>query len=159
MWEHLRSPKSKIQRFSLAILTEGFKQSTSDYSLFTKGKVSSFISLLVYVDDIIITGPSTHSIDSLKGFLNDHFKRKDLGSLKYFLGLEIAKSSRGLVFSQQHYTLQFANVFPKPLPSSLLFPLLSKMSVKDIYSPSWGGVLDVHLWKLISIYVNWLAVA
>ena len=74
--------------------------------MFTKGKGSSFVALLVYVDDIIITRPNTHVIDSLKSFLNDHFQLKDLGSLKYFLGLEIAKSSRGLTLSQCHYTLQ-----------------------------------------------------
>ncbi|KAL5569566.1 hypothetical protein UlMin_026141 [Ulmus minor] len=93
-------------KFSQALLRFGFIQSKSDYSLFTKGKGSSFVALLVYVDDIIITSPNTHIIASLKTFLHDHFKLKDLGFLKYFLGLEIAKSSQGLILSQRHYTLQ-----------------------------------------------------
>ncbi|KAL5544289.1 hypothetical protein UlMin_008073 [Ulmus minor] len=93
-------------KFSQALLRFGFIQSKSDYSLFTKGKGSSFVALLVYVDDIIITSPNTHVIASLKTFLHDHFKLKDLGFLKYFLGLEIAKSSQGLNLSQRHYTLQ-----------------------------------------------------
>ena len=63
------------------------------------------MALLVYVDDIIITGPSLHVINSLKAFLHSHFKLKDLGGMKYFLGLEIARSSSGIVFSQRHYTL------------------------------------------------------
>ena len=88
------------------MLRFGFIQSKSDYSLFTKGKGSSFVALLVYVDDIIITSPNTHVIASLKTFLHDHFKLKDLGFLKYFLGLEIAKFSQGLILSQRHYTLQ-----------------------------------------------------
>ncbi|KAL5569251.1 hypothetical protein UlMin_025826 [Ulmus minor] len=93
-------------KFSQALIQFGFTQSKSDYSLFTKGSGSSFVALLVYVDDIIITGPNTRIIDSLKCFLHSQFKLKDLGSLKYFLGLEIAKSAKGIVLSQRHYTLQ-----------------------------------------------------
>lgn len=61
---------------------------------------------LVYVDDIVITGPSLPVINSLKDFLHTLFKLKDLGGLKYFLGLEIVQSSTGITFSQRHYTLQ-----------------------------------------------------
>ena len=57
-------------------------------------------------DDIIITGPAQSVLDSLKTFLKSKFKLKDLGSLRYFLGLEIAWSTAGIVFSQRHYTLQ-----------------------------------------------------
>ena len=93
-------------KFSHSFLQHGFHQSKSDYSLFTKGTGSSFVTLLVYVDDIIITGPSQHVLDSLKMFLRSQLKLKDLGSLKYFLGLEIAQSIAGIFFSQCHYTLQ-----------------------------------------------------
>ena len=64
------------------------------------------MALLVYVDDIIITGPSQQHINSLKQFLHSQFKLKDLGPLKYFLGIEIARSTAGIVFSQRNYTLQ-----------------------------------------------------
>ncbi|TXG73605.1 hypothetical protein EZV62_002184 [Acer yangbiense] len=60
----------------------------------------------MYVDDIIITGPSLEVIAALKSFLLTQFKLKDLGCLKYFLGLEIANSQQGIVLSQRHYTLQ-----------------------------------------------------
>ena len=83
-----------------------FVQSKCDYSLFTKGSGSNFVALLVYADDIIITAPSQIHINSLKQFLQTQFKLKDLGTLKYFLGLEIARSHSGLVLSQRHYTLQ-----------------------------------------------------
>ena len=64
------------------------------------------MALFVYVDDIIITAPSQIQINSLKQFLQTQFKLKDLGTLKYFFGLEIALSHSGLVLSQRHYTLQ-----------------------------------------------------
>ncbi|XP_024029987.1 uncharacterized protein LOC112094104 [Morus notabilis] len=70
------------------------------------GDDDSFLALLVYVDDIIIIGPNLAVIDGLKQFLHGQFKFKDLGHLKFFLGLEIARSSAGLVLSQRYYALQ-----------------------------------------------------
>ncbi|XP_072950413.1 uncharacterized protein [Typha angustifolia] len=95
-----------FSKLSQTLLHHGFHQSKSDYSLFTKGSGTNFIALLVYVDDIIITGSNPQAITSLKEFLNTHFKFKDLGKLKYFLGLEIARSAKGIFLSQRHYTLQ-----------------------------------------------------
>ncbi|XP_068638413.1 uncharacterized mitochondrial protein AtMg00810-like [Aristolochia californica] len=93
-------------KFSHVLINFGFLQSKSDYSLFTKGHGFSFVTLLVYVDDIILTDPSSSVIAELKQFLHTQFKLKDLGCLKHFLGLEIAQSKAGIVLSQRHYTLQ-----------------------------------------------------
>lgn len=56
---------------------------------FYQGLVDSFLSFLVYVDDIIIAGTSPPLIDSLKQAISSTFKIRDQGSLKYFLGIEI----------------------------------------------------------------------
>ena len=64
------------------------------------------MALLVYVDDVIISNHSLHIVNSLKTFLHSKFKLKDLGDLKYFLGLEIARSTKGIILSQHNYTLQ-----------------------------------------------------
>ena len=93
-------------KFSHSFINFGFSQSKSDYSLFTKGSGSSFVALFVYVDDIIIIGPSPSVMNSLKQFLHSQFKLKDLGSLKFFLGLEIARATSRLVLSQSYYVLQ-----------------------------------------------------
>ncbi|RVX14655.1 Retrovirus-related Pol polyprotein from transposon RE1 [Vitis vinifera] len=63
------------------------------------------IYLVVYVDDIVITGSSQDGIQKLKQHLFTHFQTKDLGKLKYFLGIEIAQSSSGVVLSQRKYAL------------------------------------------------------
>lgn len=75
----------------------GFVQSKSDHTMFTKGSSSSFLGLLVYVDDIIIAGPSTTLIQELKYALQCQFKLKDLIDFKYFNGLEIARSSQDMI--------------------------------------------------------------
>lgn len=93
-------------KFSQVLIKFGFHQSKSDYSLFTKGSGSSFVALLVYVDVIIITGSSSDIIQSLKQLLRTQFKLKDLGSLRYFLSIEIARAASGICLSQRKYALQ-----------------------------------------------------
>ncbi|RVW53636.1 Retrovirus-related Pol polyprotein from transposon RE2 [Vitis vinifera] len=68
-------------------------------------RFSSCIYLVVYVDDIVITGSDQDGIQKLKQHLFTHFQTKDLGKLKYFLGIEIAQSSSGVVLSQRKYAL------------------------------------------------------
>lgn len=63
------------------------------------------MALLVYVDDIVITGSSLDVINKLKESLSTQFRLKDLGTLKHFLGLEIARSPGGIVVSQRQYVL------------------------------------------------------
>jgi hypothetical protein len=61
--------------------------------------------LVVYVNDIVITGDDVKEFKSLKGRLGRAFEIKNLGLLRYFLGIEIARSSKGIVLSQRKYVL------------------------------------------------------
>ncbi|XP_038986484.1 uncharacterized mitochondrial protein AtMg00810-like [Phoenix dactylifera] len=81
-------------KLSQALLNYGFEQSKSDHSLFIYKYDSIFLALLVYVNDIILASDDMNEITRLKGFLNEQFKIKDLGQLKYFLGIEVAQCKR-----------------------------------------------------------------
>ena len=59
----------------------------------------------MYVDDIIITGDDLAGISSPKSFLHSRFHIKDLGMLKYFLGVEVMRSKRGIFLSQRKYVM------------------------------------------------------
>ena len=61
--------------------------------------------LIVYVDDIILTGDNTVEMERLKKILASEFEVKDLGHLHYFLGMEIARSKKGISVSQRKYIL------------------------------------------------------
>ncbi|CAM8901857.1 unnamed protein product [Rhodiola kirilowii] len=92
-------------RFSDSLVEFGFVQSLNDYSLFTLSLSGEFLVLLVYVDDVVITGTSSSLIDNVKQFIHDKFRIKDLGLLKYFLGLEVARSTEGIFLNQRKYAL------------------------------------------------------
>lgn len=87
-----------------SLLESGFSQSKANYSLFTKENNGSFTALLVYVDDILVVSNDIDSVSQLKVFLDSKFKIKDLCSLRYFLGIEIARSSKGIHLCQRKYT-------------------------------------------------------
>ena len=91
-------------KFSGVLIGSSFKQSASDNSLFTKINGNSFIALLVYVDDIVIASSNQEDVHGLKS-TDIHFKLKDLGNLKYFLGHEVARSSKRIYINQRHYAL------------------------------------------------------
>ncbi|RVW95638.1 Retrovirus-related Pol polyprotein from transposon RE1 [Vitis vinifera] len=100
------SPRVWFERFSSVVQEFGMLRSEADHSVFYHHNSSSqSIYLVVYVDDIVITGSDQEGIQRLKQHLFNHFQTKDLGKLKYFLGLEIAQSSSGVVMSQRKYAL------------------------------------------------------
>ena len=90
-------------KFCSVLKQLGFKQSKADYSLFTKKFNDSFIALVVYVDDILIASNNAQAVDELKVSLDQHFELKDLGGLKYFLGLKIARSDKGIILCQRKF--------------------------------------------------------
>nr|CAD1842701.1 unnamed protein product [Ananas comosus var. bracteatus] len=100
-----QASQSWFHKFSSSIQDAGFKQSRTDYSLFTKIPGNSFTAILLYVDDMIITGNDERMITDLKIFLNSRFRIKDLGALKFFLGIEVARSKAEISICQRKYSL------------------------------------------------------
>ncbi|CAM8929156.1 unnamed protein product [Rhodiola kirilowii] len=100
-----------FSRFSDALIEFGFIQSFNDYSLFTMTTTEDFLILLVYVDDVVLTGTSSALIEKVKQFIHDKFQIKDLGSLKYFLGLEVARSSDGIFLNQRKYVIDMLDEY------------------------------------------------
>ena len=76
-----------------------------DHTVFYRHSDRKITILAVYVDDIIITGDDQEEIKRLKGCLSKEFEVKDLDNLKYFLGIEVARTEKGISLFQRKYTL------------------------------------------------------
>ncbi|GJZ15952.1 putative RNA-directed DNA polymerase [Tanacetum coccineum] len=106
-----QAPRQWNAKLTYALIECGFVQNKNDYSLFTKKFGDIFVDLLVYVDDIIITGNNLNEINKFKQFLKTKFMIKDLGKLKYFLGIEVLETPTGVCLSQRKYCLEFIDEF------------------------------------------------
>ena len=101
-----QSPRAWFERFTIALHQFNYTQSQGDHTLFFKHSNNGKITvLIVYVDDIIVTGNDLDEIGRLKGKLAKEFEIKDLGTLRYFLEIEMARSSNGIFISQRKYVL------------------------------------------------------
>ena len=74
----------------------GYKQSNLDHTLFLKHKRGKITALIIYIDDVVVTGDDHEEISSLKQYLAHEFEMKQLGDVKYFLGIEAARSKHGI---------------------------------------------------------------
>jgi histone deacetylase 1/2 len=100
-----QSPRAWYARLSDKLHQLGFVASTADTSLFIFAHAGVVVYMLVYVDDIVLAGSSSVAVEKLVATLSGSFPIKDLGRLEYFLGIEVAYSSSGLVLSQHRYAL------------------------------------------------------
>lgn len=99
-----QAPRAWYECLTAVLIQFGFKASRCDPSLFTFTKQSSRLFVLIYVDDIIITGSSLDLITNLIDKLNFKFALKQLGDLDYFLGIKVKKTASGsLLLSQGKY--------------------------------------------------------
>ena len=101
-----QSPRAWFTRFSSTLTRLEYTQGQADHTIFVKkGENGKKVIFIVYVDDIILTSDDNVEIHRLKSQRKEEFEVKDLGPLKYFLGMEVARSKEGIFISQRKYTL------------------------------------------------------
>uniref|UniRef100_A0A2N9HTF5 Reverse transcriptase Ty1/copia-type domain-containing protein n=1 Tax=Fagus sylvatica TaxID=28930 RepID=A0A2N9HTF5_FAGSY len=108
---------------------QGFAPSPYDSALFIRHTSTGITLILLYMDDIIIISDDTVGICDLQKFFSQHFEMKDLGTLSYFLGLEVTSSFDGYYLSQAKYASD----------------LLSKVGLTDSKTVSTPLELNVKL--------------
>jgi hypothetical protein len=104
-----QSPRAWFGRFASFMKSIGYKQSNSDHTLFLKHNEEQITALIVYVDDMIVIGNDPEERKTLQEHLAREFEMKDLGELKYFLGIEVSRSNKGIFLSQRKYALDLLN--------------------------------------------------
>ena len=84
-------------RLTSFLIQLGFKQSKSDYSFFSIQASNKLIFILIYVDDLLFAGDDNEEIKDIKMQVDKEFSIKDLGNAKYFLGMDLARTSKGIL--------------------------------------------------------------
>lgn len=126
-----QAPRAWFSVFSSFLIQQGFTQSKADSSLFIKKLDSDITLVLVYVDDILVTGGNAAYIYELISVLSSKFVMKDLGCLSYFLGIEVLYHGSSIILSQTKYAhdllVKEGMLECKPSPS----PTSSKSAIFD----------------------------
>ena len=123
-----QSPRAWFARLHTALLAWGLIQSISDPNLYFAHVGTDTVALLVYVDDILLTGSDPKLINRLKTHLQCSFKTNDLGQVSRYLGVQFDRSDTGLHMHQRDYALSILRLFnmedckpsQTPLPEGLI---------------------------------------
>lgn len=98
-----QAPRAWYIELTTFLLSQGFRKSHADASLFIYHSKDVLAYFLIYVDDIVLTGNTTRFLDECVSKLAARFSIKDLGSLHHFLGVEVIPTSTGLFLSQHRH--------------------------------------------------------
>jgi len=100
-----QAPRAWYTRLSDFLISIGFTASKVDTSLFILSIGADIFYLLVYVDDILLTGSNSVMLHHLIQVLSSEFKLRDLSVVHYFLGIEVQPTAMGLMLRQHKYIL------------------------------------------------------
>jgi Reverse transcriptase (RNA-dependent DNA polymerase) len=139
-----QAPRAWFSKLKGFLLTQGFKSSQADHSLFFKVNSHSTTYILVYVDDILVTGSSSHAIQSLLSALQQQFSLKNLGCLNYFLGIEVTDENGSLHLSQTRYLQSLLERTHMHNAKPIHTPMVSGQQLSKF---SGTKLLDPHLYR------------
>eukprot|EP00253_Pinus_taeda_P025760 PITA_25760 len=97
-----QAPRAWYAKMNSFLLESGFSRCYSDNTVYTKKVGNSLIILVLYVDDLILTGSDPNLVNHVKSSLKKKFEMTDLGNLHYFLGLKVLQSKEGISLSQSN---------------------------------------------------------
>ncbi|XP_070023029.1 uncharacterized mitochondrial protein AtMg00810-like [Nicotiana sylvestris] len=126
-------------------------QNPYDHSLFTRKEGEEIDIILIFVDDLLITRNSRRLVDQAKQILHKNFKVKDLGELRYFLGIEVLRSQEGILLNQRKYTLELISdvVLSGSKPVNAPMEVNAKLTTID-YDAHVRGIIDLVLTDITS---------
>ncbi|KAL5795083.1 hypothetical protein ACOSP7_003677 [Xanthoceras sorbifolium] len=106
-----QAPRAWYGKIAEFLTRSGYLVTSADSSLFAKAKGGKIAIVLVYIDDLIITGDDVEEICRTKENLSVRFQMKELGQLKHFLGLEVDQTLEGIFLYQQKYAKDLLKKF------------------------------------------------
>ena len=105
-----QEPRTWYERIGNFLTSLGFTKSKADSNLYYKVEEGNLVILLLYVDDLFVTGEDG-LIDDTKRKLAVEFEMKDLGMMHYFLSMEVWKNADGISLGQGKYVVEIMKRF------------------------------------------------
>ncbi|GLU10855.1 hypothetical protein SLE2022_276360 [Rubroshorea leprosula] len=146
-------PRAWYCRIDDCLMSQGFKRSTEEATLYMKGCNSeSQLILSLYVDDLLLIRNDLKLLEQFKKVMMQEFAMTNLGETKYFLGLEVQQSSKGIFICQRKYALDILKKFEMENCKSVATPLVQneKLSKDDqetkVDSPYYQSVIGSLLY-------------
>ena len=106
-----QAPRAWYAKMDRLLLDNRFCRCHSNNTVYTKKVGNSFTILVLYVDNLILTGSDPNHIKHVKSSLKNNFEMTDLGHLHYFLGLQVLQSKEGITLSQSKYACDLLHHF------------------------------------------------
>jgi Reverse transcriptase (RNA-dependent DNA polymerase)/gag-polypeptide of LTR copia-type len=141
-----QSPRAWFHKLTSALLEFGFVASSYDPSLFVHHSKGQTTVLLVYVDDILLTGSNSAFLTSCLGFLQQRFAIKNLGNLHYFLGVQVSPTPTGLHLSQTKYITDLLTRTNMQSCKPCSTPMATSPPLSKLDSPFFT---DTHLYRSV----------
>jgi len=137
-----QAPRAWSNKIGEYLVTIGFLKSNADFSLYVKRTDHEIILLVIYVDDLIITGDSDAKIQDVRLLLRQKFEINNLGELRYFLGIEVVRSPHGIFLVQSQYGLDMLSKYDMTGCKPITVPLEQNMRLSaQIQVMSWRTLL------------------
>ncbi|MCO5599988.1 hypothetical protein L7F22_054096 [Adiantum nelumboides] len=118
-----QGPRAWHDKIAQYLITIGFHMADADHSLFVQKTEAEIVTITIYVDDLIIGGDALKDVEHVKALLRKQFDMKDLGELRYFLGIEMIHNEGVIWLSQKKYGLdmliKYGMADCKPISTSL----------------------------------------
>ncbi|KAK6116290.1 hypothetical protein DH2020_049966 [Rehmannia glutinosa] len=131
-----QAPRAWYSKLKQVLQQLGFQFSEADNSLFFRRTNTSYIIILVYVDDILITGNNDKEISNLVHLLDVSFSLKDLGLVHHFLGIEVTHSKSGMHLYQQQYAKDLLKRVHMSSAKGSITPMVSSPNLSKVVGDS-----------------------
>lgn len=142
-----------FEKFRTTLLDFTFTRSRYNSSLFFRKTALGIVIILVYVNDIVITGSNLQIIEQLQQSLQSSFHMKDLGPPQYFLGLEVQQCPNGMLFYQHKYTQELISLAGLQDCNSVLTPM--EVNLK-LHQADGDSLSDPSMYRQLVGSLNYL---
>ena len=142
-----QAPRAWFNRIETYFLKEGFQRCDSEQTLFTKKNAAGKIIIVsIYVDDLIFTGDDKNMMCDFKNSMMKEFDMTDLGSMRFFLGIEVLQQVDGIFIYQRNYALEILKRFGMLESNEVSSPIIPGFKInKDEH----GTTIDETYFKQI----------